>query len=97
MTDETGKLDKLLDAYAVAVRKDYADPIDKDRSDEARRAIADELQQLRAEREGNAELRRFYSVETTTDLIAAMSRHIEKLQSKLPPTRDEQHRTPREG
>lgn len=36
------------------------------------------------------QLCKFYGVETYPDLVANMARHIEKLQAKLPPTRDEQ-------
>jgi len=36
------------------------------------------------------QLCKFYEVETYPDLVANMARHIEKLQAKLPPTRDEQ-------
>lgn len=37
----------------------------------------------------HATLMRFYNVATTDDLIAAMARHIEKLQSKVPSASDQ--------
>lgn len=42
-----------------------------------------------------APLREFYSVDTDAELIAAQEKHIQKLQDKLAPTRDENPRTPR--
>lgn len=52
---------------------------------------------LEAEQGEHSALMEFYNAATILGLVAAMAHHIEKLQSKLPPTRDEQHRTPREG
>lgn len=43
------------------------------------------------------ELMKFYGVESVEALVSAQARHIEKLQAKLPPLRDEHPRTPREG
>src|SRR3990167_6386871 len=42
-------------------------------------------------------LMKFYAVETLPDLIKAQARHIERLQAKLPPTRDTQPGRVREG
>lgn len=42
-------------------------------------------------------LRTFYHVETNVELIAAQDRHIEKLQAKIPPHRDDQPKRVREG
>lgn len=42
-------------------------------------------------------LYRFYGVSTLEGLAAAQDHHIERLQSRLPPIRDEFPRTPREG
>jgi len=39
----------------------------------------------------------FYNVNTKDELIAAQAHHVEKLQAKLPPLRDEQPRRVREG
>ena len=44
-----------------------------------------------------APLMRFYNVSSIPDLIDAQAKHIERLQAKLPPTRDAFPRTPREG
>lgn len=52
---------------------------------------------LDAVRESDKQLMRFYSADTRDALIDAMDRHITRLQSKLPPLRDEFPRTPREG
>ena len=41
------------------------------------------------------QLCKFYDVETYSGLVAAQSRHIEKLQAKLPPLKDEQPGNPR--
>lgn len=43
------------------------------------------------------QLAKFYGVNTKNELIAAQANHIEKLQAKLPPLRDEQPRKLREG
>ena len=43
------------------------------------------------------QLAKFYGVNTKNELIAAQANHIEKLQAKLPPFRDEQPRKLREG
>ncbi len=43
------------------------------------------------------QLARFYGVHTKDALIEAQAKHIEKLQARLPPLRDEQPRNPREG
>jgi hypothetical protein len=48
-------------------------------------------------RESDQQLMRFYSVETIPALIDAQERHIERLQAKFPPLRDEQPRNPRIG
>lgn len=40
------------------------------------------------------ELMRFYSVDTVDDLIAAQAKHIDRLQAKLPPLRDEMPQEP---
>lgn len=37
------------------------------------------------------QLCKFYDVTTYADLVAAQAHHIEKLQAKLPPLRDEQN------
>lgn len=43
------------------------------------------------------QLAKFYGVNTKNELIAAQARHVERLQSKLPPIKDEQPRKVREG
>lgn len=43
------------------------------------------------------QLCKFYNVEGLEALVDAQSKHIERLQSKLSPLRDEFPRTPREG
>jgi hypothetical protein len=45
----------------------------------------------------HSQLFRFYGVANADDLIACQSKHIERLQAKLPPMRDEQPRNYREG
>lgn len=47
--------------------------------------------------ENAAKLMQFYSVDTVSELIAAQARHVESLQSKLPPLRDTQPVRVREG
>lgn len=42
-------------------------------------------------------LMRFYDVTTLEALVLAQDQHIERLQAKLPPLRDEQPRPVREG
>ena len=42
-------------------------------------------------------LLKFYAVDTLEALVEAQARHIEKLQAKLPPLRDEQPGRVREG
>lgn len=42
-------------------------------------------------------LLRFYAVDTLEGLVEAQARHVEKLQAKLPPMRDEQPGRVREG
>ena len=44
-----------------------------------------------------APLMKFYDVSNIPDLIDAQDKHIERLQAKLPPTRDASPRTPRKG
>jgi hypothetical protein len=39
----------------------------------------------------------FYDVSTKDELIRRLHQHIDRLRAKLPPTRDENQRTPREG
>jgi len=43
------------------------------------------------------QLMNFYGVNDLWNLVIAQARHIERLQAKLPPLRDEFPRTPREG
>ena len=59
--------------------------------------IGEELQKERAVSPEIAQLMKFYSVETMEDLVAIQARHVERLQAKLPPPRDEFPRVPREG
>ena len=60
--------------------------------------IGEELQKERAAPGEFAQLMRFYSVSTLEDLVRIQSQHIERLQAKLPPLRDERPGyTPREG
>jgi hypothetical protein len=40
---------------------------------------------------------RFYGVATLAELTTAQNKHVERLQAKIPPARDEFPRTPREG
>ena len=47
--------------------------------------------------EDQMQLGHFYSVETKDTLIEKMEQHIERLQAKLPPIRDEQPGRVREG
>lgn len=49
------------------------------------------------EAEAIARLMKFYAVETLEQLVAIQAHHIERLQARLPPARDEHSRTPREG
>lgn len=48
-------------------------------------------------RDERLQLYRFYNVSTLEGLVDKQARHIERLQAKLPPMRDEFPRTPREG
>lgn len=58
------------------------------------RAVAPAARQPEKERSG---LLKFYAVNSVDELIDAMAHHIEKLQAKLPPMRDEQPGRVREG
>ena len=40
---------------------------------------------------------KFYSVESEGQLVLALLEHVERLQAKLPPIKNTEHRTPREG
>jgi hypothetical protein len=44
-----------------------------------------------------SQLMSFYDVRTKDELIDRLYHHIERLQERAPPTRDESQRTPREG
>lgn len=48
-------------------------------------------------RRGIAELLRFYSCESLQELVLEQAKHVEKLQTKIPPMRDEQPKRIREG
>lgn len=60
--------------------------------------LAEELAALDAlPQVDHSRLFRFYNVTTVDELISIQSLHIQRLQSKLPPMRDEQPRNYREG
>ena len=44
-----------------------------------------------------AQLAEFYAVEDLAALVRVQANHVERLQKKLPPLKDEFPRTPREG
>jgi hypothetical protein len=49
------------------------------------------------QQELNAELMRFYNVGTLQDLVKAQAAHVERLQAKLPKTKFQNIRPPRQG
>lgn len=60
--------------------------------------IGDELQKEREIPEDIAQLMRFYNVKDMEALVRIQSSHVERLQAKLPPLRDERPGyVPREG
>ncbi len=88
---------KLIDALAGSVSK-LCHAVIRRRLGQFFEVIGEEIQKKEPVPDDIAHLMRFYTVASLTELVRIQSQHIDRLQAKLPPIRDERPGyTPREG